>query len=271
LFIYGLSASGGFIRVRDAVSRGEEVALMKQRIVAIIPAAGLGIRMGSKKPKQFLKVNGIPLLALTLRAFQESGVIDRVIVVVPGEEIEACQRDIVLRYGFDKVENIVAGGVRRQDSVRLGIEAAGSDVDLVVIHDGVRPLVDRALVERVISAARICGAAAAGMLARETVKETDSRGEVIRTLDRSNIWLVQTPQVFTYELIRDAHERAWQEAWSEATDDAGLVERLGVKVKMVTGSETNIKVTTPMDLDVIRFMMGKEGDPFTDREDRNRL
>ncbi len=240
---------------------------MKRRTVAIIPAAGLGIRMGSKRPKQFLEVNGTPILALTLRTFQESGAIDRVIVVVPGEEIETCQRDIVLNRGFAKVENIVAGGERRQDSVRLGIEAAGSNSDLVVIHDGVRPLVDGALVERVISAAKTCGAAAAGLPARETVKETDSRGEVIRTLDRSNIWLVQTPQVFTYDLIRDAHERAWREAWAEVTDDAALVERLGVKVKMVRGSERNIKVTTPMDLDMIGFMMRKMENSFPDRED----
>ncbi len=243
---------------------------MKRRTVAIIPAAGLGIRMGSKRPKQFLEVNGTPLLALTLRAFQESGAIERVIIVVAGEEIESCRREIVSRHGFDKVGNIVAGGKRRQDSVRLGIEAAGNDADLVVIHDGVRPLVDGALVERVISAAEIHGAAAAGLPAKETVKETDSRGEVIRTLDRSNIWLVQTPQAFTYDLMRNAHERAWKEHWSEVTDDAALAERIGVKVRMVRGSEKNIKVTTPMDLEIIRLLMSNEGNPFPDREDEKR-
>jgi 2-C-methyl-D-erythritol 4-phosphate cytidylyltransferase len=243
---------------------------MKRRTVAIIPAAGVGIRMGSKRPKQFLEVNGTPLLALTLRTFQKCRAIDRVIVVVPGEEIEGCRRDMVSRRGFDKVENIVRGGKRRQDSVRLGIDAAGNDADLVVIHDGVRPLVDGALVERVISAAETYGAAAAGLPARETVKETDSRGQVIRTLDRSNIWLVQTPQAFTYELIRNAHERAWKEGWSDVTDDASLVERLGIKVKMVMGSEKNIKVTTPMDLDILCCMMGNEKNPFPEREDQKK-
>jgi 2-C-methyl-D-erythritol 4-phosphate cytidylyltransferase len=236
---------------------------MKGRTVAIIPAAGLGIRMGAKRPKQFLEVDHTPILTMTLRAFQECRAIDGVIVVVPGAEIEACRRDIVAGHGFDKVKNIIAGGERRQDSVRLGIEAAGSPVDLVVVHDGVRPLVDSALLERVISAAETYGAAAAGLPARETVKETDSRGEVIRTLDRSNIWLVQTPQAFTYGLIRDAHERAWEEGWPE--------ERLGMRVKMVRGSERNIKVTTPMDLEILRFMMGDERNSFKDREDQKRL
>ncbi len=234
------------------------MGLKRQSTVGIVPAAGLGVRMGANRPKQFLEVNGTPILALTLKTLQDCDAVDRIIVVAPKEDLERCRRDIVERYRLQKVMKVIPGGDRRQDSVRLGLEAAGEDFGLVVIHDGVRPLVEGKLLEKVVLAAREHGAAVAGLPARETVKEADESALVVRTLDRSGIWLVQTPQAFSWSIIHEAHDRAWREAWPEATDDAALVERLGVPVKIVRGSERNIKVTTPLDLEMVRFLLERD-------------
>ncbi len=223
--------------------------------VAIIPAAGLGARMGGERPKQFLDLKGEPLLAATLRPFQGSKRVDAVILVVPPEEEAYCRREIVERFRLDKVKRVVAGGARRQDSVRLGIEASEGGFEVVCIHDGARPLIDEALIERVIEAARRYGAATAGLPAKETVKELDSRGDMMRTYARENIWVIQTPQAFYYEDISRAHQKALAENWEEATDDSVLVEKLGIPVKVVKGLERNIKVTTPYDLDLARFLL----------------
>ena len=231
------------------------MGVKRQGTVGIIPAAGLGLRMGEKRPKQFLEINGTPILASTLRTFQDCEAVDKVIVVAPEEDVETCRRDIVERYRLDKVVAVIPGGERRQDSVYSGLEAAGREIALVVIHDGVRPLVERKLIEEVLLAAKACGAAVAGLPARETVKEADTRARVIRTLERSGIWLIQTPQAFSSTLIWEAHERARQEGWPEATDDAALVERIGAPVQIVHGSEKNIKVTTPFDLELARFLL----------------
>jgi 2-C-methyl-D-erythritol 4-phosphate cytidylyltransferase len=227
----------------------------REETVGIIPAAGLGIRMGGKRPKQFLEINGTPILASTLRTFQDCEAVDKVIVVASEDDLETCRRDIVKRYRLDKVVAVIPGGERRQDSVYSGLEAAGKDFALVVIHDGVRPLVERRLIEEVLLAAKACGAAVAGLPTRETVKEADTRARVIKTLDRAGIWLIQTPQAFSTALIWEAHERARQEGWPEATDDAALVERIGAPVQIVHGSEKNIKVTTPFDLELARFLL----------------
>ncbi len=202
----------------------------------------------------------MPILASTLRTFQDCEAVDKVIVVAPEGDLESCRSDIVERYRLDKVVDVVPGGERRQDSVYSGIKAAGKDFALVVIHDGVRPLVERRLIEKVLLAAQACGAAVAGLPARETLKEADTSARVIRTLERLGIWLIQTPQAFSSEIIWEAHERARQEGWPEVTDDAALVERLGVPVQIVHGSESNIKVTTPFDLELARFFLERNVD-----------
>lgn len=248
---------------------GKEMTRTDCRAVAVIPAAGLGVRMGGSTPKQFLEVHGVPLLALTLAVFQKCRAVDTVIVVAPEGDVDSCRRDIVERYGFEKVRKVVAGGEHRQDSVRLGIRAAGTGFDLVLIHDGVRPMVEGDLIERVLRAAAQYGAVVAALPARETVKETDPEGGVTRTLDRSRIWLVQTPQAFPYGVIRDAHEKALLEKWPEATDDAALVEKLGKPVRVVEGSEKNIKVTTPLDLEWVRFLTREAGIPLPQGMERN--
>ena len=222
--------------------------------MAIIPAAGSGIRMESKRVKQFLRLDGKPILALTLEPFQESTVA-AVILVVPQNDVEYCKKEIVERFGLTKVKKIVPGGKRRQDSVRLGLEATEGKYDLVLIHDGVRPLIEKALIEKVIKEAIVNRAVITALPARETVKEVNDLQHVVKTYDRKRVWMVQTPQAFRYQDILKAHHKALEEGWEEATDDALLVEKSGVMVKVVEGSEKNIKVTTPHDLELARFLL----------------
>lgn len=215
--------------------------------------------MGTARPKQFLELCGMPLLAVTLRSFELSPAIHEINLVVPKDEVDHCKEQIVQRYGLDKVRKVLPGGKRRQDSVRLGLEASeGSDFGLAVIHDGVRPLVRPDLIGKVVEAAWRQGAVIAALPARETVKEVDAERRVSKTLDRRRIWLVQTPQAFFYPEILRAHKRALEECWEEEmTDDALLMEKMGLPVHVVEGSEDNIKVTTPHDLELARFLLGE--------------
>jgi 2-C-methyl-D-erythritol 4-phosphate cytidylyltransferase len=220
------------------------------KTVAVIPAAGAGVRMGGGRAKQFLDFGGRPLLAATLQVFQDCPCIDGIILVVPSGDVEDCRKSIVENYGLTRVKQVVAGGRRRQDSVRLGIEAAGPDYEMVLIHDGVRPLIGPDLVEQIVAEAWTERAVITALPAKDTVKEVTEGGWVERTYERGRVWLVQTPQVFRYADILAAHRRAESEAWDEATDDALLVERMGIPVKVIRGSEDNIKVTTPHDLEM---------------------
>jgi len=224
------------------------------KTVAIIPAAGSGIRMESKRAKQFLSLDGKPILALTLEPFQESTV-DAIILVVPLDDLEYCKKEIVERFGFTKVKKIVPGGKWRQDSVRFGLEATEGKYDLVLIHDGVRPLIEKRLIERVIKEAMVNRAVITALPAKETVKEVNDLRDVVKTYDRKRVWMVQTPQAFRYQDILNAHHKALKQGWEEATDDALLVEKSGITVKVVEGSEKNIKVTTPDDLELARFLL----------------
>jgi 2-C-methyl-D-erythritol 4-phosphate cytidylyltransferase len=235
----------------------KENASSLNKTVAIIAAAGSGIRMGSDRVKQFAEIQGGPLLAVTLKPFQTCPAVDAIILVVPSMDVGYCRKEIVERFKLEKVKKIVPGGTRRQDSVRLGLEAAGKNYGLVLIHDGVRPAIDEALIERVIEKAKTHRAVITALPANETVKEIDSDGYVVKTYARKKIWLVQTPQVFRYEDIEAAHQKAMLERWDEVTDDSALIERLGIPVTVVKGSEKNIKVTTPHDLELTRFLLKK--------------
>ena len=225
------------------------------KVVAIIPSAGAGVRMGGNRAKQFLDLCDRPLLAVTLEKFQKSAAVDSIIAVVPAGDLDFCQREIVERYDLSKVEKVVPGGRRRQDSVRIGIEASGGDHGLVLVHDGVRPLIQPGLIERVVNAATENRAVVAALPAKETVKEIDRDGFVVKTYDRRRVWLVQTPQAFRYGDILMAHRRALEEKWDGVTDDAFLMERAGIPVKVIQGSEENIKVTTPYDMEMARYLL----------------
>ncbi len=227
------------------------------KTVAVIPCAGSGVRMGAARAKQFLEIQERPILALTLEKFQACRLIDSITLVVPMAEIDFCKKEIVEKYGFDKVDKVILGGERRQDSVRLGLEASNGDYELAVIHDGVRPFIDAALIERVLKAAKDHRAVIIALPAKDTVKRVDQAGFVIETHERKNIWLVQTPQVFRYRDIMTAHEKAISEGWADVTDDASLIERLGIPVKVIQGSEYNIKITTPHDMELGRIFIDK--------------
>ncbi len=215
---------------------------MNPSVTAVIVAAGSSTRMGTLK--QFIPLNGRPLIAHTLAAFEQCAAIDT-IVVVAQEEHHTRLREIAETCGITKFSAIVCGGSTRQQSVRNGVNACRTDY--VAIHDGARPLVTPAIIERVIQGAVQYGAATAAVRTKDTVKIADENGVVIETPDRAALWNVQTPQIFEKAL----YERAWQHATAQdldVTDDCQLVEAIGGPVKLVEGSYTNIKVTTPEDV-----------------------
>lgn len=213
--------------------------------VAVVPAAGSGTRMGGSSPKQFLLIGGIPLLARTLATLGRSRVIGGIVVVAPPSAVERTRR-LIQRHRLPRVLAVVPGGRQRQESVWLGLQAVPATAELVVVHDGVRPFITGGLVRQVVQEAARFGAAACGLPVRETVKRAQE-GFVQATLDREGLWLVQTPQAFRRTLLSEAHEKARRDGFL-GTDDAVLVERLGVKVRMVAGLVENVKVTTPEDL-----------------------
>jgi 2-C-methyl-D-erythritol 4-phosphate cytidylyltransferase len=216
------------------------------RIVAIIAAAGQGRRLATTVAKQYLSVGGMPILARTLRVFDENPLVEGVVLAVGADQREALEERVLRSYPCRKLRQVVTGGVERQESVARALEAVSRGCEVVVIHDGVRPLLSQELLTAVIQSARRSGAAMAAVPARDTVKEV--QGGVVRaTLDRSRIWLAQTPQAFFRDFIRRAHEAAARDG-TQGTDDAALVERLGIPVEVVPGSEENIKVTTAADL-----------------------
>jgi len=214
---------------------------------AIIVAAGSGSRMGGID-KLFTPVAGRPLLAHSVAAFQGSPVVKRIVLVLAPDNLENGRR-LVSEHGFDKAI-VCAGGPRRQDSVRLGLEALGG-CDYVAVHDGGRPLVSGDLIVRGLKAARQTGAAVPAVPLVDTVKEADPDRIVTRTVDRSRLWAVQTPQVFRYDILWRAH----QEVTADVTDDAAMLEALGIPVKLFEGSRRNIKVTTPEDLEIVRALI----------------
>ena len=216
-------------------------------VVALVPAAGRGLRMGGSVPKQFLSIGGEPLIVQSLRILQAAPVVGQIILAVPPADIEYCEREIVLRHRFTKVTKVVAGGAERQDSVRHALAQVPSDTDIVLIHDAVRPFVTQRMIEEVVAASRKEGAAIIALPMRDTVKQVRADGMIERTVDRTPLWLAQTPQAFRRDWIETAHRNAHAEG-VRATDDAFLVEWLGYSVAVVEGSGENIKVTRPEDL-----------------------
>ncbi len=205
--------------------------------------------------KLFAPLAGRPLLAYSLDAFQRCPAVGRIVLVL--SERNRGEGEALLKGGaFPKVEALCLGGQRRQDSVWAGLSALGGPRPdgWVVVHDGARPLVTPALIEKGLAAARETGAAVCAVPAQDTIKEGDEQGLVRRTLDRERLWLVQTPQVFRYDMLREAHERAS----GDVTDDASLVEALGQRVRLYAGSRRNLKVTTPGDLAVAEALLGTD-------------
>ena len=211
---------------------------------AVIVAGGSGSRMGAASGgvrKQYLELLGEPILLWALRPFLEHPEVAATVVVLPPEDVASAPRWL-----RELPVEVVPGGAQRADSVRHGVEAVPAGPELVLIHYGARPLVTRAVVDRVLRAA-VEGGAVAAIRATDTLKEADEEGRVRSTPDRSRLWHAQTPQGFPLPLIRELHARARAEGWSP-TDDAALCERYGVPVRLVEGSPENLKVTRPVDL-----------------------
>jgi 2-C-methyl-D-erythritol 4-phosphate cytidylyltransferase len=215
---------------------------------AVIVAAGGGSRMRGLD-KLFTEVSGKPLLAHAMAPFQADEACGRIVLVVSEENL-ALGQELVRDHAFSKVAAVVPGGERRQDSVRLGVEALG-ECDYVAIHDGARPLVDARLIARGLEAMRETGAAVPAVPLADTVKEVGRDALVVRTVDRTRLWAVQTPQFFRCDLLLRAHG----EHPDAVTDDAALLEAMGLPVKIFPGDKRNIKVTTPEDLELVRALL----------------
>lgn len=215
-------------------------------VAAIIPAGGAGSRFGHVQPKQFLELAQWPVLAHTLSRFDQTSSVDRVILVIPEGHEHYVRSAILERFGFQKVIRVVTGGESRQDSVYNGFLALEDDVELVLVHDAVRPLVRVKLIEEVIREARKFGAAIAAIPVRNTLKLVESEA-VVQTLDRSELWEAQTPQVFDRVWLAEALSAARQDGYV-GTDEACLLERIGRPVRVVRGTADNIKITLPEDL-----------------------
>ncbi len=224
---------------------------------AIVLAAGCGRRMGADRPKQFMDLAGKPVLAHTLEAFEQAGSIDRVVLVAPPEQVGRCEA-FVKTWGGRKVSAVVPGGVARQDSVAEGLKAVGDEAGVVAVHDAARPLVLPEQIDAVVGEARETGAAVLGTRVTDTVKEVAGE-RVLKTLDRSRLWSVQTPQAFQADLIRRAHREAARSGYV-GTDDTALVERLNAPVRVVEGRRDNLKITTPEDLQVAGDILRRRGE-----------
>ncbi len=211
--------------------------------IALIVAGGSGLRMQASVRKQFLELSGKPVIAHTLLAFDRSSHIDRIILVLPQEDMAMVNRDILPQLGLSKPVGLVAGGSQRQASVYNGLKSLDLNDKIVVIHDGVRPFVSSHQIAACIEGAQKQGACILGIPANDTLKKVTQNQTIETTLDRRQIWMAQTPQAFRVDLIKSAHEQA-QKDRIMGTDDASLVERLGIPVKIIPGSWRNIKITT---------------------------
>lgn len=235
---------------------------MMSRIAVILPAAGLGTRMGAETPKQFLELDGVPLVIFTLRRLAACPAITDFFIATRAEEVAALETR-VRQESLGRPVRVVRGGGTRQESVANALAEVAADTELVLVHDAVRPFVTREQIERVIAETRLRRAAILGIPAMDTVKEVkraslpEDVALITATIPRERIVLAQTPQAFAFSLLKEAFEKAQQDGFV-ASDEAGLVERLGYDVHVVLGSERNIKITRPADMELARFYLEQE-------------
>ncbi len=232
-----------------------------EKFAAIVLSAGTGSRMKSDIPKQYMDLNGRPVIYYSLKAFEDSKV-DSIVLVAGRDDIEYCRREIVEKYGFTKVKAIVAGGAERYDSVFEGLKVV-NDCDYVMIHDGARPMLDSNIIERAWKGAVEYKACVVGMPVKDTIRIVADDAAAISTPDRKSLWQIQTPQAFDYRLIYEAYSKVLADVkagkqQANITDDAMLVECASpVKVHMVEGDYRNIKITTPEDIQVAEIFLKK--------------
>jgi 2-C-methyl-D-erythritol 4-phosphate cytidylyltransferase len=231
-------------------------------VTAILPAAGLGTRMGVDKPKQFLALDGVPVLIFTLRRLAACAAIQDFVIATRAEDVDSVAASVASEK-LGRPVRVVRGGDARQDSVANALAEAPSEADLILVHDAVRPLVTLSQIERVIAEADACDAAILGIPAMDTVKEVKRASLptdvalITATIPRERVVLAQTPQVFRASVLREAFARARQDD-VKASDEAGLVERMGRDVHVVVGSERNLKITRPGDMELAEFYLRQE-------------
>lgn len=219
---------------------------MKDKVSAIVLAAGSGSRMHSNTKKQFMNIKGKPIIWYSLFALEQS-MVEQVILVTGEEDIEYCRKEIVEKYNFSKVTDIVAGGKERYDSVYNGLRQVSSNI--VLIHDGARPLLNQDIINRCIHGVCTYGACVAGMPVKDTIKIVGEDNIIEKTPDRNKIWITQTPQIFKYEVIKTAYDNMKANNETKITDDSMVVEMFtDCKVRFVEGDYRNIKITTPEDI-----------------------
>jgi 2-C-methyl-D-erythritol 4-phosphate cytidylyltransferase len=216
------------------------------KVAAVIPAAGSGTRMKAGLSKQFLPIGGKPVLYYTLSVFESSPFINEIVVVLSKEDRKLAEERIFSRFSFKKISSLVDGGSERKESVYNGLKAVQRNTDFVVIHDGCRPFVTDGMIEESLSAARKTGGAIVAVPLRDTLKK-EKKGYIERTVSREGLWQAQTPQTFRYPLLLQAYQNALKNSFP-ATDDAMLLEQMGLPVSLVPGSLLNIKITLPEDL-----------------------
>ena len=230
--------------------------MQNAKCTAIVLAAGQGKRMGTSIQKQYLELDGKPILYYSLYAFEKSNLIDEIILVVGENQNEYCRKEIVSKYQFTKVKHVIQGGAERYISVWNGLRKVGEGY--VFIHDGARPFIDEEILTRAYESVQEYKACVVGMPTKDTIKIADKDGFVLDTPDRRDLWIVQTPQVFETALVKEAYGKLMRHAETNVTDDAMVVEQmLGGKVKLVEGSYRNIKITTPEDLQVANLFVKK--------------
>lgn len=224
-------------------------------VKAIVLSGGTGSRMKSKTKKQYMMLQGKPLIYYSLHTFCESPV-DEVILVTSPEDEDYCRKEIIEKYNLHKVKTIAYSGRERYESVYNGLKKA-EGADIVLVHDGVRPFVTVDMIERSIEAAREYRACVVAMPVKDTIKVADENKIVTSTPDRNSLWLMQTPQTFDYSLLRDCYEKVMSGDQAGITDDAMIVERASdVKIHLIEGSYRNIKVTTPEDMVIAEAFLG---------------
>ncbi|MGC4019438.1 MAG: 2-C-methyl-D-erythritol 4-phosphate cytidylyltransferase [Muricomes sp.] len=229
--------------------------MKKAHCTAIVLAAGQGRRMGTKIHKQYLLLDGRPILYYPLKEFQDSEIIDEIYLITGAGEEEYCRQTIVEKYNITKVTRILAGGAERYHSVWSGLQEL-NDEGYVFIHDGARPFVDAHIIERAFDSVCKDKACVAGMPVKDTIKIVDKNDFVKNTPDRKGLWMIQTPQVFENRLIKGAYSMLMRESYTNVTDDAMVVEQmLGFPIKLVRGSYENIKITTPEDLEMAEVFL----------------
>ena len=229
---------------------------IKKYCTAIILSAGQGKRMGTSIQKQYIELGGKPLICHTIEVFEKSEVIDDIVLVAGEGQETYVRREIVEKYGFQKISAIVTGGKERYDSLWCGLRAVSCMDGYVFIHDGARMFVDEEILKRAYETVKEYKACVAGMPSKDTVKVADERGFAIETPERKYVWTVQTPQVFEISLIKKAYAKLMEEQEIQVTDDAMVVEQmLGMPVRLFEASYRNIKITTPEDLEIAKVFL----------------